>query len=160
MDVDIRKAGPEDADVVAGLVRALADYEKLPAPGPDALARLAADFSGDRPRLEVWLAQRGGAPVGYAATFETYSTFRARPLLYLEDLFVLPEHRRAGVAKALLRRLARRAKERGCARVTWMVLDWNVDAQRFYERLGAKREASWWPFVLEGEALDRLADGG
>lgn len=158
--VVVRRAGHEDAETLLRLVRALADYEKLPGPTPDAEARLVADAFGPRPRFHVFLVERApGDAVGYAAVFETYSTFRARPVLYLEDLFVLREARGTGAGVALMRRIAREAIERGCARVSWIVLDWNESAQRFYERLGATRQPEWWPYVLEGDALARLAQG-
>ena len=99
------------------LIDALADYEQLDRPTPDARERLRQDAFGERPRIEVFLAQLDGVDAGYALTFDTYSSFLARPTLYLEDLFVLPDFRRRGVARAIFRYLAGLAAQRGCGRM-------------------------------------------
>src|SRR5262245_19117837 len=128
--MEIRPARPEDGPALVALVRALAEFEELAAPDPEAEVRLVADALGPQRRLEVWVAEDdGGEVVGYAATFTTYSTFRARPTLFLEDLFVHPRARRRGIATAFMARLRAEAERRGCGRFEWMVLDWNVDAQ-------------------------------
>jgi GNAT superfamily N-acetyltransferase len=98
-----------------------------------------------------------GRPVGLALWFLTYSTWTGRPSLYLEDLFVDESMRGQGVAKALFRRLAQEAKARNCGRIDWAVLDWNVDAMAFYERLGGRQQTGWQPWRVHGEALDQLA---
>ena len=103
------------------------------------------------------IAEDDGEPVGFALFFHTFSTFLAQPGLYLEDLFVVPEHRGGGIGRALLERLARVAVERGCGRLEWAVLDWNQDAIRFYERLGAKPNSEWTVYRLTGEPLRALA---
>jgi GNAT superfamily N-acetyltransferase len=135
----IRPALAADGPAYIALVRALADFEKLPGPTDEAAARLLEDAFGPRPRYELTVADLDGDVCAYAVTFETYSTFLARPSLYLEDLFVHPRARRRGVATALLEHLRARARDRGCGRFEWMVLDWNVDAQQLYRRLGAAR---------------------
>ena len=127
--INIRRAGPEDADTLLELITALAEYEHLAPPDANARTRLIEHGFGQRPRFETYLAEIDGAPVGYALVFETYSTFLARPSLYLEDLFVRPEARRRGAGTALLRHLAWEAVERGCGRMEWTVLDWNELAQ-------------------------------
>src|SRR5206468_7519027 len=121
------------------LVIALAEFEKLPPPDAEAQARLVEDGFGARPRFEAWLAFGNGEaePVGYALVFETYSSFLARPTLYLEDVFVLPAWRARGIGQALLRQCIQTAHERGCGRLEWACLDWNTKARKFYERIGA-----------------------
>jgi GNAT superfamily N-acetyltransferase len=144
----IRPAQPDDGPAYIALVRALADFEKLPGPSDEAAARLLDDAFGPRPRYELTVAELDGDVVAYAVTFETYSTFLAKPSLFLEDLFVHPRARRRGVGEALLVALRERARERGCGRFEWMVLDWNVEAQRFYERFGAEKVDTWQLFRI------------
>ncbi len=157
----VRAARPADAGIVLSLIDALADYEKLPRPDAAARARLLEDGFGSAPRYHALIAEGGDppAPVGYALYFETYSSFLARPTLYLEDLFIIPEARRGGHGLALFRALARVARSRGCARMEWSVLKWNRLAIDFYDHLGAAPLAEWQPYRLEGEALDRAAGG-
>ena len=154
--VVVRKATAADGATVIRMVIALADYEKLAAPDDDARARLLADAFGARPRFEIFLAEYEDQVVGYAFTFETYSTFLARPTLYLEDLFVLPEFRGIGAGYALMRECARQALARGCGRFEWSVLDWNTPSISFYERLGAHHLSDWLVYRLDGEDLQRL----
>ena len=157
----VRRAERADADVLIGLITALAEFEHLPPPDEAARARLVAHGFGDHPKFEAYLAEvpDAPAPVGYAFVFETYSTFLARPTLYLEDLFVLPEHRRRGIGKALLRFCIALAHERGCGRMEWTCLDWNVNAQQVYEGLGAKRMAEWYLYRMTREAMERFLEG-
>ena len=153
----IRSALPGDLPSVVALVRALADFEKLPAPDDEAAARLIRDATSAEPPFHLLVGEDpSGAVVAYAAYFTTYSTFLAKRSLYLEDLFVHPDARGRGLGEELLRRLAALAVDRGCARFDWCVLDWNVDAQRFYKRLGAEVLSSWWTCRLEGDALAAL----
>jgi len=154
--VIVRRARPEDLPAIARLMEELARFERMEPPSPEAAARLRAD-AFERGRLELFVAEREGLVIAYAAAFETYSTFRARPILYLEDLFVTEAERRHGAARALVAHLAREALRRGCARLAWVVLDWNAEAQRFYDRLGARRQPQWWPYTLEGQELEELA---
>ena len=150
MSVLVRRALPADGPAFLALVRALAAFESLPPPADDAAARLVADAFADPPRYELWVAEVDGAVAAYAATFMTYSTFRARPTLFLEDLFVHPDARRRGVATAVLARLRAEAEARGCGRFEWMVLDWNADAQRLYAGVGAEEHSAWrlWRVTL------------
>ena len=157
-DISIRAAVRGDEAVFLSLVDALADYEKLDRPTPEARERLARDGFGERPVFNAYLAELDGKPVGYAITFFTYSSFLARPTLYLEDLFVLPEGRRHGVGKAIFHSLARAAVERGCGRMEWVVLDWNQLAIDFYERLGARRLNGWYTYRLTAEELLTMAE--
>ena len=155
MDLVIRPATPEDSAAIRALVVALAEYERLDPPDSAAQERLLADAFRPQPRVEIAVAVVDGAVVGYAFFFETYSTFLARPTLYLEDLFVLPTHRGAGVGKAVFAHLAREAARRGCGRMEWAVLEWNEPALAFYRRLGARHLADWQVFRLDRAALER-----
>ncbi len=115
---------------------------------------------GARPIFEAVLAERAGRAVGFALYFFTFSTFRGRPTLYLEDLFVFPEERGNGAGRALLRELARIAARRGCGRMEWAVLDWNTPSIRFYRKLGAKLRKEWILTRLTGAPLRALAARG
>ncbi|MEO6458053.1 MAG: GNAT family N-acetyltransferase [Chloroflexia bacterium] len=154
--IKVRKATPEDAQTILGLVVELATFEKLPPPDEAAQKRLIEDAFGPRPRFEIFLAEVGDRVVGYAFVFETYSTFRALPTLYLEDLFVLEEFRGKKVGYALFKHCAQEAIKRGCGRYEWTVLDWNTHALDFYKRLGAKHLHDWHLYRLDGEDLARL----
>jgi GNAT superfamily N-acetyltransferase len=142
----LRPAARGDAGDVIRLIIALAEFEKLVPPDADAQARLIEHAFGSKPRFEPWLAFADGhrEPVAYAIIFETYSSFLALPTLYIEDIFVLPDFRKQGIGGALLRKIVELAHQRGCGRVEWTALDWNVNAQRVYEdKLGAKRLSEW-----------------
>src|SRR5262245_22734428 len=143
----LRRAVCQDAPSLIELICALAHFERLTPPDSEEQARLIADGFGDRARYEAWLAfwQNETAPVGYAVFFETYSTFRATPTLYLEDIFVLPDYRRRGIGSALLRHCIQLAHDRGCARMEWTCLDWKRKAQQVYERIGARHLSEWYP---------------
>lgn len=158
MSLITRPVAEADVPAVLRLVEALADYEQLPPPDEAARTRLAADLFTPPPRLEALIAELDGEVVGYAAHFMTYSTFRAQPTLYLEDLFVHPKARGAGAGSALFDACARKAVARGCGRYEWQVLAWNAPALAFYERKGATRLSDWIPFRLEGEALRAYAE--
>jgi GNAT superfamily N-acetyltransferase len=146
-DVRIRPLAADDVPVLLDLIDALADYERLPRPDAEARDRLGADALARR--FEVRLADVNGSVVGYAIYFFTYSTFLARPTLYLEDLFVLPEARGQGTGLALFRACVEEAQRQGCGRMEWQVLTWNAPAIAFYERLGARRLDAWHGFRLE-----------
>lgn len=156
---EIRAAEPGDAEALLGLIDALADYEKLDRPDPAARARLTQDVFGPRPRIEVLLAIDGGRPVGYALFLETYSSFLARPTLYLEDIFVRPDARGRRIGYALMQRLAALAVERDCGRMEWVVLGWNTPAIDFYDRLGAVSMKEWETYRLDRDGLRRVAGG-
>jgi GNAT superfamily N-acetyltransferase len=157
MTVLIRPAEPADVPVIADLIRGLARFEKLEDQVALTEELLTAGLFGPRPYAESILADVEGHPAGFALFFHNFSTFLARPGLYLEDLFVLPEHRGLGIGRALLTHLAHLAVERGCGRMEWAVLDWNKEAISFYERLGARANSEWTTYRLAGEALHRLA---
>lgn len=139
----IRRPRREEAKTFLTLVDALADYEKLRRPGRSARARLVRDGFSKRRRFDPYLIFVGGIPAGYAIVFETYSSFLAKPTLYLEDLFVLPEHRGSGIGLKLFRHCVSEARRRKCGRMEWCVLDWNKIALRFYDNAGAKHMKDW-----------------
>lgn len=153
----IRKAEAHDADLVIAFIHALARYEKLEGPTPDGEARIRSFGWGEAPLFFVLLAFEDDKPVGFALYFYQFSTFAARPTLYLEDLFVYDELRGRGYGKALLVALAQEAVRRECGRMDWMVLDWNAPAIEFYRRLGADVLAEWKLCRLSGTALTALA---
>ncbi len=157
--VHIRHATEQDAATIRNLIIALADFEKLSPPDEAAQNRLVADAFGPRPRFEIFLAEVGDHVAGYAFVFETYSTFRALPTLYLEDLFVLPQYRGQRVGYELFSYCAKEANRRGCGRFEWVVLDWNTHAINFYQRLGATHLTAWQVYRLDSEALEEFRDG-
>ena len=153
----VRPAAPADVPVILALVRELAEYEKL---ASEVVAReedLHAHLFGEPRRAEALVVEDAGQVVGFALFFHNYSTFLARPGMYLEDLFVRPAHRRRGYGRELLRAVAKIAVERGCGRFEWSVLDWNAPAIAFYRSLGAAAMDEWTVFRLTGDALARLA---
>ena len=157
MTLAIRAATESDVPTIASLIRALARYEKLEHEVVLTEDKLRASMFGPRPYAEAILAEDGGEAVGFALFFHNYSTFLAQPGIYLEDLYVHESQRGKGVGKALLVELARIAVERQCGRLEWAVLDWNVDAVGFYQRLGARPNSEWTVYRLTGESLTRLA---
>jgi GNAT superfamily N-acetyltransferase len=157
MTVSIRPATRNDVPVIAELIRGLARFEKLEHEVVMTEDMLTAGLFGQRPYAEVLLADDEDQPVGFALFFHNFSTFLGRPGIYLEDLFVVPEHRDKGIGQLLLATLARLAVERGCGRLEWAVLDWNQEAIRFYERLGARPNSDWTIYRLTGESLSALA---
>jgi GNAT superfamily N-acetyltransferase len=152
----IRGAESDDVHAIAKLIRELAKFEKLEDQVVTTDELLRAGLFGARPYAEAVIAEEDAQPIGFALFFHTFSTFLARPGLYLEDLFVLADHRGRGVGRALLAHLAHLAVERGCGRLEWSVLNWNQDAIRFYERLGARPNSEWTVYRLTGESLDTL----
>jgi GNAT superfamily N-acetyltransferase len=158
--VVVRPAGPDDAPQVAHFIRELARYERLEDQLDLDEARLRAHLGGPQPACSALLAEADGGAVGFALFFASYSTFRTRPCLYLEDLFVLPPWRGRGIGLALLRAVAAVAVARGCPRLDWSVLDWNAPAIGFYQRQGARLLTDWRLCRLEGEALQRAAAAG
>jgi GNAT superfamily N-acetyltransferase len=155
--IEIRSATAADAPLVLQLIKELATYEKL-ANEVVANEEMVRDtLFGERPAAEALIATVDGAPAGFAIFFSNYSTFLARPGLYLEDLFVRPTFRRRGVGRALFVHVARLAVERRCGRFEWSVLDWNAPAISFYRSLGALPMSDWTVFRLTGEALVKAA---
>jgi GNAT superfamily N-acetyltransferase len=160
MNATIRPARPDDAPTIASLIRELAAYERLEDQAKATADDLTRHLFGDRPAAEVLIAEVDGDPVGFALYFATFSTFRGQPGLYLEDLFVRPEHRGQGIGKALLARVARIAVDRGSGRLEWSVLDWNSPSIEFYRSQGAIPMDEWTVFRVADRALDDLASCG
>jgi GNAT superfamily N-acetyltransferase len=155
-EVTIRKAQPADGPTIISLIRALADFEKLPPPDDAAQARLLVDAFAERPRFDIFLAEVDGTTAAYAFVLETYSTFLARPTLYLEDIFVLPEYRKLRIGFRLFRHCVAEAARRDCGRMEWVVLDWNTNAIQFYDRQGAKHLREWFSYRLTDADIARL----
>jgi GNAT superfamily N-acetyltransferase len=156
----IRPATEADLPLVLELIEGLAEYERLRHECRATIPLLRESLFGARPAAEVLIAEHEGEPAGFALFFHNYSTFLAQRGIYLEDLFVKPEHRGRGIGHALLVRLAQIAVERDCGRLEWAVLDWNESAIGFYQRLGAKPMVDWTVFRLTDQALARLAREG
>ncbi len=154
----LRPATPSDIPLILAYVGELALYEKAPEKAVATADDMRRAIFGEPPCAWVVLAEWEGRPAGFALWFYAFSTWEGRPALYLEDLFVRPEFRGHGIGKALLKRLAAIAVEKGCTRYTWAVLDWNQPSIDFYERLGAKVMREWLHCRVEGEALARLAE--
>lgn len=145
----VRPLTPKHGRAFLSLVDSLAGYERLKPPDRAARTRLLRDGTGRNRRFDAFLAFSDGRPVGYAIVFETYSSFRARPTLYLEDLFVVPEFRSRRIGFTLFRRCLAEAKRRRCGRMEWMVLDWNKPAIRFYRKLSPVWMKEWRLYRLE-----------
>ena len=152
----MRRGRREDEKQFLALVLALARFEQLEPPSPEGRRRLTDDIFRRR-RVRLFVAAEGKRLVGYALYYYSYSSFLARPSLYLEDLYVLDEYRKRGVGFALFRRCVEEALARGCGRMEWSVLTWNVKAQRFYEKLGAQRLSDWYVFRLDRSGLRRVS---
>lgn len=144
----IRAATPEDVPLILRFIRELAEYERLPHECVATEESLRATLFGSPRFAEVLIAEEDGEPAGLALFFHTYSTFLAKPGIYLEDLYVRPEMRGRGYGKALLQRLAEIARERNCGRLEWSVLNWNEPAINFYKSLGARPMDEWTVFRL------------
>lgn len=153
----IRPATPADLPLICTLIRDLAEYERLSAEvrfDPETMGKY---LFGSRPMAEVLIGEVDGTAQAFALFFHNFSTFEGKPGIYLEDLFVRPEARGAGLGKAMLAHLAHLAVERDCARFEWWVLDWNTPAIGFYQSLGAKPMSDWTVMRIDGEALESLA---
>lgn len=153
----IEPATIEDVPTILALIRELAEYEKLADAVVATEERLRESLFGPKPAAEAIIARLENQSVGFALFFQNFSTFRAQPGLYLEDLYVCPAMRGRGIGLALLARLAGIAKERDYGRVEWAVLEWNSPAIGFYDKLGAKPMSDWIVYRLTGDALDALA---
>jgi len=158
MNFQIRSATSSDVPVILELIKALATYERAPDEVVADEKGLREVLFGGKPAAEVLLAFEDDRPVGFAVFFHNFSTWLGRPGLYLEDLFVRPEDRGKGYGRALLVRLAKIARDRGCGRMEWAVLDWNEPAIKFYRKLGANPMHDWTVFRLTPDDIARLAD--
>jgi GNAT superfamily N-acetyltransferase len=154
----IDPASKADVPLILSFIKGLAEYERLPHQFVATETSLRESLFGTRRYAEVVIARLDGHPAGFALFFYNFSTFLAKPGLYLEDLFVLPDCRGKGIGKALLIYLAKLAVARNCGRFEWAVLDWNTSAIEFYKGLGAVPLNDWRLFRLSGESLAKLAD--
>ncbi len=157
---EIRTANLADVPTILQLIRDLATYERAPDDVTATEEQLRDVLFREKPAAEVLLAFAGGAPVGFAVFFHNFSTWLGRPGLYLEDLFVKPEERGKGYGRALLVHLGKIARERGCGRMEWAVLNWNEPAIKFYRALGAKPLDEWTVYRLTGDEINALAESG
>src|SRR6266568_9158455 len=157
-DFAIRRARVEDVPIILQLIRDLATYERAPDQVSATEEQLVDALFGERPAAEVLLAFERESPVGFALFFHNFSTWLGRPGLYLEDLFVKPENRGKGYGRALLVELAKIARDRGCGRMEWAVLNWNDPAIQFYRKLGAKPLDEWSVFRLTRDGIVKLAE--
>jgi GNAT superfamily N-acetyltransferase len=155
---EIRAAHVEDVPIILELIRDLATYERAPNEVTATEEQLVDVLFGERPAAEVLLAFEGQSPVGFAVYFYNFSTWLGRPGLYLEDLFVRPDQRGKGYGRTLLVELAKIARDRGCGRMEWAVLNWNEPAIKFYRALGAKPMDEWTGFRLTGDEISKLAN--
>jgi GNAT superfamily N-acetyltransferase len=155
--IAVRRAVPADAEVIHALITALAVYEREPDAVVNTPDVLRAQLADPRPPFECLLAEEDGVARGFALFFPTYSTWLGKPGIWIEDLFVLEAHRRRGIGRMLLGRVAQLAVERGCGRLEWSVLDWNAPALAFYRRLGAVAMDEWTIHRVTGDTLRGLA---
>ena len=156
----IRPAGPDDIDELLALIHELAVYEKAPESAVATPDLLHKALFGERPTAEAVIAEWQGDPAGFALFFHNFSTWLGKPGLYLEDLFVRENMRGKGIGKALLLHLAGIARERGCGRMEWSVLDWNTPAIDFYKSLGAEAMDEWTVYRLDAETIEKLTMPG
>jgi GNAT superfamily N-acetyltransferase len=153
--IQIRGGRKNDTEQFNTLVRALAKFEQLDPPSAEGRMRLVDDIFRKK-RINLLVASDGGRLVGYALYFYNYSSFVAKPTLYLEDLFVLDEYRKRGIGFALFRKCVDIAVAKGCGRMEWAVLTWNEKALKFYEKLGARRMSDWYVYRLDEQALVKV----
>ncbi len=158
--MELRPATPADAATVYQLVFELASYERAPEAVEATPQAFAAQLAAERPPFECLLAELDGQVAGFTLFFPNYSTWLGRPGIWIEEIYVRPAFRGQGVARALLRRVAALARERGCGRLDFSVLDWNELAHGFYRRVGARPMSDWTQWRIEGKALERLARPG
>ncbi|MGA8873223.1 MAG: GNAT family N-acetyltransferase [Candidatus Acidiferrales bacterium] len=158
--VRIRTGTARDISIILALIRGLAKYERLTSHLRLSAKRLRSHGFGRRRYFESLICMRGGRPVGYAVYYFAYSTFTCSPVLFIEDIFVLPEERGKGTGKAMMTALAKIAIRKGCSQMEWIVLDWNKPSIEFYRKLGARLDKTWVLTRLTDARLRRLAGRG
>lgn len=157
--IHIRPASADDAGLILQFIRELAIYEKAESSVQTDEAGIRASLFGADAKAQALICERDAQAIGYAVYFYNYSTWLGRNGIYLEDLYVSPEHRGSGAGKALLQHIAKLAVAQGCGRFEWSVLDWNAPAIDFYKAAGATAQDEWTVYRLQGEALRRFAEG-
>ena len=157
-EIHVRAASTEDVPLVLSFINELAEFERLSHEVVATEDSLREWLFGERPVAEVVIGEHRGDAAGFALFFHNFSTFLGKPGIYLEDLYVRPEFRRAGIGRALLVHLARVASERGCGRLEWSVLDWNEPAIGFYRGIGASPVSGWTVYRVTGKALEELGE--
>jgi GNAT superfamily N-acetyltransferase len=157
-EVRVRAASAEDVPLILSFIKELAEYERLSHEVVATEETLREWLFGERTVAEVLIGESGGDPAGFALFFHNFSTFLGKPGIYLEDLYVRPEFRGRGIGRALLVHLAGLAKERGCGRLEWSVLDWNEPAIGFYRGMGASPVSGWTVYRVTGKALEELGE--
>ncbi|MCK5837198.1 MAG: GNAT family N-acetyltransferase [Desulfobacula sp.] len=155
--ISIRTATIEDALLILNFVRELAEYEKAPHEVKASSRDYETSLFAENSFAHALICEKYGIPIGYAVYFFNYSTWQGKPGLYLEDLYISPDYRGLGAGKAMLKHLAKIALEKGCGRFEWSVLDWNKPAINFYESIGARAQAEWVKYRLEGQSLNSFA---
>jgi len=153
----LRFAAIDDVPVILELIKELADYEELSHEVIATEEKLKESLFGEHPVAEVIIADYFTKPVGFSLFFHNFSTFLGQPGIYIEDIYIKPEHRSMGIGRTILVYLAQLAMERGCGRIEWSVLDWNINALNFYKELGAKAMDGWTVFRLTGKTLSSLS---
>jgi GNAT superfamily N-acetyltransferase len=143
-------------DIFFSLIEELADFEVLTRPDAQAKARLETDICGENPRVKAYLIESEEHYCGYVITFFSYSSFLAKPTLYLEDIYIQPDFRRKGIGKSIMKKLVRFALDQDCGRMEWVVLDWNTSAQEFYSGFGAIHMKEWYSYRLTEEAMKQV----
>jgi GNAT superfamily N-acetyltransferase len=156
-EIRVRAASTEDVSLILSFIKELAEYERLSHEVVATEDSLLGWLFGERPVAEVLIGEHGGEAAAFALFFHNFSTFLGKLSVYLEDIYVRPEFRGRGIGKAMLAHLARLAKERGCGRLEWSVLDWNEPSINFYESVGAVAMSDWTVYRMTGEALDGVA---
>ncbi|KOF54162.1 MULTISPECIES: GNAT family N-acetyltransferase [unclassified Achromobacter] len=159
MNVEIRPARPGDAELIHAFITELAIYERAADQVVAGVEDIRRSLFADGAPSRALICERDGKPIGYAVYFYSYSTWLGRNGIYLEDLYVTPEHRGIGAGRDLLRHIAREAVAQGCGRLEWSVLDWNAPAIDFYESIGARPQKEWVRYRMAGDALAAFAEG-
>ena len=157
MNLSIRAAIPDDAKIIHDFIIELAAYERATVEVEATVESLHGQMSSAQPPFECLIAENNDIPVGFALFFHNYSTWRGRRGIFVEDIFVTPDHRGRGIGGRLFRKLGHIAMQRGCARMEWIVLNWNQPSIEFYSGLGAFPLNDWTSYRLDGQALQRLA---
>jgi GNAT superfamily N-acetyltransferase len=156
-DISFRYAVPDDTGLILSFIKMLAEYEHM-LDQVSATEALLHEWLFEKPKAEVLFAVKDGEEIGFALFFHNFSTFLGKAGIYLEDLFILPQHRNHGYGKAILKKLSQIAVERGCGRLEWWCLDWNTPSIGFYTTLGAEPMNDWTVYRLSGKALETLAE--